>query len=196
MPRADAPPTSRLADKHEPNAALTATAATTPSDTHPAGAMSTTSPSSTRQGIASLPGSLPQHHARRPPTTKASAAASSAPRAAFARITPAHLARLGGGDLLARTERVEWSKLLRRTFAADVLTCPRCSGRARIIGAVQDPADARSFLDALRERSIPTHFNTRTGDDDAEPVIDLDNVDTGPRPGPARTTDTERDAPR
>ncbi|PTL75111.1 ATP-dependent helicase HrpA [Vitiosangium sp. GDMCC 1.1324] len=32
-----------------------------------------------------------------------------------------------------RMPRVDWAKLLRRTFALDVFTCARCGGRRRVL---------------------------------------------------------------
>lgn len=33
-----------------------------------------------------------------------------------------------------------WAALMHRVFALDVLACPRCAGRLRVIAIVQDPA--------------------------------------------------------
>jgi hypothetical protein len=54
--------------------------------------------------------------------------------------------------VFARTPRLDWAKLLRRTFACEVLVCPRCTGRARIIAAIHDPSEARRFLSAIDQR--------------------------------------------
>jgi hypothetical protein len=32
-----------------------------------------------------------------------------------------------------------WADLMRRAFDVDVLACPRCSGRLRLIATVEDP---------------------------------------------------------
>jgi hypothetical protein len=39
-----------------------------------------------------------------------------------------------------------WAALMRRVFALDVLACPRCGGRLRVIATVQDPAVVRAIL--------------------------------------------------
>jgi hypothetical protein len=39
-----------------------------------------------------------------------------------------------------------WAALMRRVFALDVLPCPRCGGRLRLIATVQDPAVVRPIL--------------------------------------------------
>jgi len=48
-----------------------------------------------------------------------------------------------------RDRYLPWAELMRRTFAVDVLVCPRCSGRMAIIAAITDPGVIRAFLDAL-----------------------------------------------
>jgi hypothetical protein len=40
------------------------------------------------------------------------------------------------GRLLAKTPRIDWATLLRRTFAEDVLVCPRCRGRLQVLEVV------------------------------------------------------------
>ena len=39
-----------------------------------------------------------------------------------------------------------WAALMHRVFALDVLACPRCGGRLRVIAIVQDPAVVRTLL--------------------------------------------------
>jgi len=106
-----------------------------------------------------------------PPTASAPppVASVASRRAPFAALTETHRARLAPGDLLARSPRLEWSKLLRRTFAEDVLVCPRCSGHARLIAAVQDPIEAARFLAALRDGSIPIPSGARDDDESQLP---------------------------
>jgi hypothetical protein len=43
-----------------------------------------------------------------------------------------------------------WAGLMRRAFAIDVLACPRCGGRLRLVGAVEDPVAVREILAASR----------------------------------------------
>jgi hypothetical protein len=48
-----------------------------------------------------------------------------------------------------------WAALMRRAFDLDVLACPRCGGRLRLIATVEDPEATRAILAALaasRER--------------------------------------------
>ena len=42
-----------------------------------------------------------------------------------------------------------WANLMRRAFDIDVLACPRCGGRLRLIATVEDPAAIRQILAAL-----------------------------------------------
>ena len=48
-----------------------------------------------------------------------------------------------------------WSQLMARIFALDVLKCPRCGGRMRILAAIEDPPVARKILDSLGLPSRP-----------------------------------------
>ena len=42
-----------------------------------------------------------------------------------------------------------WADLMRRAFNIDVLACPRCGGRLRLIATVEDPDAIRAILAAL-----------------------------------------------
>ena len=49
-----------------------------------------------------------------------------------------------------------WANLMRRAFDIDVLACPRCDGRLRLIATVENPEAIRAILAALtilRERA-------------------------------------------
>jgi hypothetical protein len=43
-----------------------------------------------------------------------------------------------------------WAALMQRAFALDVLACPRCGGRLRVIATVEDPLAVRQILAARR----------------------------------------------
>ena len=61
-------------------------------------------------------------------------------------------ARAGGEDAVAASRRsdwIPWAELLRRVFAEDVLKCPRCGGRMRIVAAVTSPTGIRKILEHL-----------------------------------------------
>ena len=50
-----------------------------------------------------------------------------------------------------------WAELMRRVFVIDVLECPRCFGRIRILAAIHPPETTRKILECLRlpSRSPP-----------------------------------------
>ena len=42
-----------------------------------------------------------------------------------------------------------WAALMRRAFDIDVLVCPRCGGRLRLLATVEDPEAIHAILAAL-----------------------------------------------
>ena len=42
-----------------------------------------------------------------------------------------------------------WAELMRRVFELDVLECPRCLGRMKIVAAIHSPGAIRKILDCL-----------------------------------------------
>ena len=44
-----------------------------------------------------------------------------------------------------------WAELLARTFAVDVLACPKCHGRMRLLAMGEDPANVARTLAAVGE---------------------------------------------
>lgn len=42
-----------------------------------------------------------------------------------------------------------WADLMRRAFGLDVLACPRCGGRMRLIATIEDPLVIRRILSHL-----------------------------------------------
>jgi hypothetical protein len=66
-------------------------------------------------------------------------------------ITDAHRRRLDDGRLLATTPRLDWAKLLQRTYQVDVFQCPRCHGAARVVAAITEPEVIRKILAHVRE---------------------------------------------
>ena len=52
-----------------------------------------------------------------------------------------------------------WAELRMRTFAADVLSCPRCSGRLRLVALMTQPKEIQRYLRALGE---PTEAPARS----------------------------------
>jgi hypothetical protein len=52
-----------------------------------------------------------------------------------------------------------WAELLKRTFGFDVLTCPCCSGRMKLLALVTDPTSVARYLRGIGE---PTDVPKRT----------------------------------
>ncbi len=97
-----------------------------------------------------LPALSPCRHARHEPAASPGSGAS----ADVANLAPnilgvRHWARLLRGLLYATSPRLRWSQLLQRTFDVDVLECPKCCGRIRIVEAVVEPNSARRILEHL-----------------------------------------------
>jgi len=44
---------------------------------------------------------------------------------------------------------------MQRVFAIDVLRCPRCGGRMRVLAAIHDPSAIRAILECLGLPSRP-----------------------------------------
>ena len=42
-----------------------------------------------------------------------------------------------------------WAELMRRVFSADVLECPKCGGRLRLVAAIIDGLSARRYLEGV-----------------------------------------------
>jgi len=54
-----------------------------------------------------------------------------------------------------RPRNYSWAELMRRVFAVDVLECPRCHSRMRILAAIHPPDAIRKILDCLGLASRP-----------------------------------------
>jgi len=71
----------------------------------------------------------------------------------------------------ARTGRyLLWHELLRRVFEIDVLQCPKCGGRLRLLCTVHDGFSARRYLHGVSAQAPP--------------------AEARPPPGPVETTTT------
>jgi hypothetical protein len=64
-----------------------------------------------------------------------------------------HWDRLLGGALYAATPRVDWANLLRRSLDVDVLQCPKCQGRLRVLAVITEREPVRRILAHL---GVPT----------------------------------------
>jgi hypothetical protein len=57
-----------------------------------------------------------------------------------------HWDRLLAGLLYATSPRVDWASLLRRSFSVDVLECPKCHGRLRVLAVITDREPVQRIL--------------------------------------------------
>ena len=102
----------------------------------------------------------------RPVTSRSPLGASTAPTPPTAPIEPVvefapttltvkHWGRLLDGELLATSPYIDWAKLMRRTLGLDVLACPKCAGRLRVLSVIDHPTVAKRIPDPLGLRSEP-----------------------------------------
>ena len=61
-------------------------------------------------------------------------------------LTDEHLRRLLDGVLLMTRPTATWAHLLRRSHDIDVLSCPKCHGRLRLMAVLRDEAQVRRVL--------------------------------------------------
>jgi hypothetical protein len=81
------------------------------------------------------------------------------PAPASARDSTAVLPHDAGNEAaIPRPRRLAWAELLKRVFAIDVLACPRCGGRTRVLSVPPPPDAARAILQCLglESRAPPT----------------------------------------
>ena len=54
-----------------------------------------------------------------------------------------------GPDAPSRLRRTDWARLLKRTFALDVLLCPKCGGGMELVALIEEAAVAKRILTHL-----------------------------------------------
>lgn len=59
------------------------------------------------------------------------------------------------GDAPGKSRYWAWADLMRCTFELDVLACPRCGGRMRLLATIEDPRVIRQILTHL---GLPTEI--------------------------------------
>jgi hypothetical protein len=87
-----------------------------------------------------------------------------------------HWDRLLGGVLYAASPRVDWATLLRRSLGVDVLQCPKCNGRLRVIAVITERESVGCILAHLglpTEATPPARARDPT-DDEVEPAGQLE----------------------
>lgn len=103
-----------------------------------------------RCGIGrSVAGGKASEGSRRHMTSHPSAPFSSTPAADVSTGDPVRLERASSSDGVPPPRRWSWAELLQRVFAVDVLACPRCGGRMRMIATLDDPAVVQHILTHL-----------------------------------------------
>lgn len=65
-------------------------------------------------------------------------------------ISVKHWERLLGGLLYAVQPCVDWATLLRRSLSVDILECPKCHGRLRVVAVITEREPVRRILAHLR----------------------------------------------
>ena len=87
---------------------------------------------------------------------------------------------------LPRVSRLPWALLLKRVFMTDVLTCPKCRGRMKILAAITKPDAIRKILDHLGIPSEPPRCTAARPPPQAElsGTSDLAEVDFADLPSP------------
>ena len=124
-----------------------------------------------------------------PPAPPRSISAPTWPRSTVEQPMALDSAEWSPPDDATRARRLEWSRLMKRSYALDVLCCPRCQGPMRLIGFIDNELVARSILLhlGLPARAPPRGRGSRSGQDqlpglvaDPEPTDAFDG--TGPLP--------------
>ena len=73
-----------------------------------------------------------------------------------------------------RARRLSWSALIQRVFARDVLECPSCRGRMRVIAAIEQPEVAAAILGSLGLASrAPPAASARQAELFCDPDLEL-----------------------
>ena len=113
-----------------------------------------------------------------PPSPEQPAATGASPLPEPGPETP----RRGGAAGPARSYRVPWADLLKKVFAIDVLACPDCGARLKLIAFIAEATVARRIPDHLgldsqgppvtRARAPPELFDTGPDYDVADPAHD------------------------
>ena len=65
--------------------------------------------------------------------------------------------QVAGGKRDRSRRSYTWSELMTRAFLIDVLECPRCSGRMKLIALIEEPRVVRKILNHL---GLPTNIPT------------------------------------
>jgi hypothetical protein len=93
-------------------------------------------------------------------------------------VSVQHWDRLLGGLLYATSPRVDWASLLRRSFSVDVLECPKCHDRLRVVAVITEREPVRRILAHLgMETDAPPLARARDPTDDQLHVDPSDQLE-------------------
>ena len=82
-----------------------------------------------------------------------------------------HWDRLLGGVLYAVSPRIDWARLLRRSMGVDVLECPKCQGRLRVLAVITERQPVQRILSHLgMATEAPPLARARDPTDDVDDV--------------------------
>jgi hypothetical protein len=62
---------------------------------------------------------------------------------------------------MPRHLRRQWAELMRRGFGMDVLACPKCGGRLRLLALITDRSTVRKLLRHAKLPTVPLHSPPR-----------------------------------
>jgi hypothetical protein len=85
-----------------------------------------------------------------------------------------HWDRLMGGLLYAAQPRVDWATLLRRSLSVDVLECPTCHGRLRVVAVITEREPIQRILTHLGMPTVPPPVARARDPDDKPAQLELD----------------------
>jgi len=85
-----------------------------------------------------------------------------------------HWDRLMGGLLYAAQPRVDWATLLRRSLSVDVLECPTCHGRLRVVAVITEREPIQRILAHLGMPTAPPPVARARDPDDDPAQLELD----------------------
>ena len=93
-------------------------------------------------------------------------------------LAVSHWERLLGGAIYAASPRVDWPTLLKRTFDVDVLQCPKCHGRLRVLAVITEQEPVRQILAHLGlPTEAPPVARARDPTDDAQDAEPSDQLE-------------------
>jgi hypothetical protein len=72
-----------------------------------------------------------------------------------------------------RRRNLLWAELMSRVFGLNVLVCPECAGRCRVIACIEDPSVIRKILGHLGLSTQPARLSPARGPPDQLEFVDI-----------------------